>query len=200
MTSDGLSELRELMARADERALAASGVACLERCLPLLGEGGAGPEALRPLWAGLANGPAHWAERLAEAREALKGPPERDTGAVADPSEAADGTGPAAADTVRAMLDNAPADWAEAPLRTWAGECSATALDLNRRLAAGASGEAPANDPLSAGELRRQIRMLHLLADGEGPNGLRQALNAATEGRRVLAAALSRRARSSSRT
>ncbi|MGW1276441.1 hypothetical protein ACWD4V_05705 [Streptomyces tsukubensis] len=201
MTSEGLSDLRELMVRADERALAASGVACLERCLPLLGDGAAGPEALRPLWAGLANGPAHWAVRLAEARELLKGPPERDTGAGADPAEADDAAGLDAADAVRAMLDTAPAAWSAAPLRAWAGDCSVTALALHRRLGAGPLDDpaTPAVDPLSTGELRRQIRMLELLAAGEGPSGLRQALNAATEGRRVLAAALSRRARGTGR-
>ncbi|QDY78648.1 hypothetical protein [Streptomyces qinzhouensis] len=182
------------MVRADERALAASGVACLERCLPLLGDASAGPEALRPLWAGLANGKAHWAIRLAEARELLKGPPERDTGAPDD-------DGFDAADAVRAMLDTAPAEWAAAPLRAWAGDCSVTALALHRRLGAGPLHDpgTPATDPLSTGELRRQIRMLKLLAAGEGPSGLRQALNAATEGRRVLSAALSRRARGTGR-
>ncbi|MFE3096766.1 hypothetical protein ACFXG1_23430 [Streptomyces sp. NPDC059248] len=183
MASDGLSDLsdlRELIARADERALAASGVACLERCLPLLGDGIADPEALRPLWAALANGPARWAGRLGEARESLKGPPERDTGE------------PDSADAVRAMLEGAPAEWAAGPLRAWAEECSGTALALHRRYG---TGEATDADPLTAGELRRQIRVLELLADGEGTAGLRQALNAATEGRRVLAAAVSRRAR-----
>ncbi|MFE0421111.1 hypothetical protein ACFW15_01245, partial [Streptomyces sp. NPDC058953] len=61
MASDGLSDLsdlRELIARADERALAASGVACLERCLPLLGDGIADPQALRPPGAARAPRPA----------------------------------------------------------------------------------------------------------------------------------------------
>ncbi|MEU3598306.1 hypothetical protein ABZ714_06145 [Streptomyces sp. NPDC006798] len=211
MTSDGLSdlrELRELIARADERALAAGGVACLERCLPLLGDAAADPEALRPLWAALGNGPAHWSARLAEARESLKGPPERDTGGDTDAADAADGLG---ADAVRAMLESAPAEWATGPLRTWADECSAVSLALHRRygtgITTGATGTtgiidnaddidaATPADPLTAGELRRQIRILNLLADGVGTAGLRQALNAATEGRRVLAAAVSRRAR-----
>ncbi|MEU5161586.1 hypothetical protein AB0G74_18530 [Streptomyces sp. NPDC020875] len=195
MTSGGLSDLRELIERADERALAAGGVACLERCLPLLGDDAADPEALRPLWAALGNGPAHWSARLAEARESLKGPPERDPGGDTGAPDAADGLG---ADAVRAMLESAPAEWATGPLRTWADECSAVSLALHRRYGTGddaAPDEAAPADPLTAGELRRQIRILNLLADGTGTAGLRQALNAATEGRRVLAAAVSRRAR-----
>ncbi|MDX2784412.1 hypothetical protein PV379_44960, partial [Streptomyces caniscabiei] len=40
--------LVELMAQADERGLAAGGLACLDRCVPLLG---GDDEVLRPLWA-----------------------------------------------------------------------------------------------------------------------------------------------------
>ena len=43
--------LVELIAQADERGLAASGLACLDRCVPLLG---GDDEILRPLWASLA--------------------------------------------------------------------------------------------------------------------------------------------------
>jgi hypothetical protein len=48
--------------------------------------------------------------------------------------------------------------------------------------------------PLVAAELRRQVRILELLA-GRGAGGLRQALDVSTEGRRILRAAVSRRAR-----
>ena len=55
--------LEELIAQADERGLAASGVACLDRCVPLLG---GDDEALRPLWGTLAEGPddGDWGEAL----------------------------------------------------------------------------------------------------------------------------------------
>ncbi len=81
--------LLELIGRADERALAAGAVACLERCLPLL----AGPEAepSRPLWASCENG-QEWAIRLAAVRT------EMERASVSD--------GPAA--LVRAMLGAAP--------------------------------------------------------------------------------------------
>ncbi|MET8769844.1 hypothetical protein ABZV94_23550, partial [Streptomyces sp. NPDC004658] len=59
--------LVELIAQADERGLAASGLACLDRCLPLLGGDG---ELLRPLWARLADG-SDWSADLARARTAL---------------------------------------------------------------------------------------------------------------------------------
>lgn len=51
--------------------------------------------------------------------------------------------------------------------------------------------------PLVAAELRRQISVLELLAGtGTGPGGgLRQVLAVSTEGRRVLRAVVSRRAR-----
>ena len=45
-----------------------------------------------------------------------------------------------------------------------------------------------------AAELRRQISVLEILA-GHGPGGLRRALEVSTEGRRVLRAVVSRRAR-----
>ncbi len=57
--------LVELIGRADERSLAASAVACLDRCLPLLeyveGAERIGldtDEALRPLWAAVEGGDA----------------------------------------------------------------------------------------------------------------------------------------------
>jgi hypothetical protein len=48
--------------------------------------------------------------------------------------------------------------------------------------------------PLVAAELRRQEVILELLAE-HGKGGLRLALDASTEGRRVLRAVVSRRAR-----
>lgn len=176
-----LAELLALFARADERALAGSGVGCLERCLPLLGDGdgdgGADAAVLRPLWTGLADGAAHWAERLAKTRDALK--------AASD-----DGSRPAGA--VRHMLDTAPAQWAMDPLRTWAEQSARAALAAHGDHEPPGSGAA---GPLVAGELRRQVRVLEILVgQADGP-GLRQVLHVSTEGRRVLAAAISRRAR-----
>ncbi|MFI1827135.1 hypothetical protein ACH41E_11925 [Streptomyces sp. NPDC020412] len=177
-TSETQGELCALFARADERALAASGVGCLERCLPLLGDG-APAAVLRPLWTGLTDGTAHWAERLAETRDALKAAPD-------------DGPRPAAAGAVRRMLDTAPAQWALDPLRTWAEESARAALAVHRDY------EPPGVDaagPLVAGELRRQMRVLEILVVQADGAGLRQVLHVSTEGRRVLAAAISRQAR-----
>ena len=179
--------LTELIADADERGLAASGLACLDRCLPLLA-----PEAdaLRPLWAGLVEGEEDWSGRLAAARETMEG------------ADAAD----EAAALVRQMLGAAPSEWAAAPLREWADECSVAALELHHRFDVGPASEAGqilercregAQDgagPLVAGELRRQIQILEILADAQG-GGLRAALDLSTEGQRVLRAVVSRRAR-----
>ncbi len=90
--------LLELIESADERALAASAVACLDRCLPLL-TGPDGPEPLRPLWASCENG-RDWAIRLAAVRTELDGAAARG-GADGD-----GGDDPAA--RVRAMLAAAP--------------------------------------------------------------------------------------------
>ncbi|MER6913818.1 hypothetical protein ABT354_19285 [Streptomyces sp. NPDC000594] len=194
--------LRELIAEADERGLAASGVACLERCLPLLA---AEADALRPLWSGLARGGGVWPASLAAAAEGL---------AVAGASgNGADAAGEPAAALVRQMLDAAPAAWEAEPLREWADDCSVAALELHHRLDAGPGrGEPAATDvvevlkscrtgepagagPLVAGELRRQVRVLEILADGTGGAGLRQVLRVSTEGQRVLRAVVSRRSR-----
>jgi hypothetical protein len=56
-------------------------------------------------------------------------------------------------------------------------------------------GEPDGAGPLVAGELRRQVQILEILADAEGGVGLRQALDVSTEGQRVLRAVVSRRAR-----
>ncbi|MGW2954317.1 hypothetical protein [Streptomyces eurythermus] len=180
--------LVELIARADERGLAAGGLACLDRCLPLLG---GDDEALRPLWASLADG-SGWAGDLARARDLL--------GAGRPP-------GDEAALLVHRMLESAPAERTADALRPWADACSAASLRVHRLLdpAAGAgpdagdSGRPDAGDtagpsPLVAAELRRQALVLELLAD-HGAQGLRRALEVTVEGRRVLRAVVSRRAR-----
>ncbi|ONI55208.1 MULTISPECIES: hypothetical protein [unclassified Streptomyces] len=188
--------LLELIERADERALAASAVACLDRCLPLLA-GPDGPEPLRPLWASCEDG-REWAIRLAAVRTAM------DDEAVSD--------GPAA--RVRAMLGAAPSDFDPAPLREWADACSLVALEIHGRfdapdgeapqdaaalLKAARGGEADGVGPLVAGELERQVRILEILAETAGTAGsgagVRKALDLSVEGRRVLRAVMSRRAR-----
>lgn len=181
--------------RADERGLAASGIACLERCLPS-SDDGTGAEALRPLWASCGNG-KDWAARLVAAGEALEG---------ATPPDA----GRAAADRVRDLVHAAPEEFAEEPLRAWSDACSLLALEVHQEYDLPApdggeglerlrTGEAEDAGPLVMGELRRQIAILELLAETEGPAGggagLRRALDLSTEGQRVLKAALSRRAR-----
>ncbi|MCX4654699.1 hypothetical protein ACIOHB_16685 [Streptomyces microflavus] len=187
--------LLELIERADERALAASAVACLDRCLPLLA-GPEGAEPLRPLWASCEDG-REWAIRLTAVRTAM------DHESVTD--------GPAA--RVRAMLGAAPSDFAPAPLREWADACSLVALEIHGRfdapdgdaphdadlLKAARGGAAAEVGPLVAGELERQVRILEILAETAGTAGsgagVRKALDLSTEGRRVLRAVMSRRAR-----
>ncbi|MFI8999677.1 hypothetical protein [Streptomyces sp. NPDC053541] len=167
MTSVTSTSLQELIDRADARALAAAGLACLDRCLPLLAPDGA--DVLRPVWAAVARGDGGaWGEAVAKARVELPGEA-RDAGAV------------------RAMLDAAPADWAGEPLRAWARQCSEAALTVHAGLDANGPG------PLHAGELRRQQAVLEAAA--HGPTGLRRARDLSTEGGRVLRAVVSRRAR-----
>ncbi|MEV7109387.1 hypothetical protein [Streptomyces anulatus] len=187
--------LLELIERADERALAAGALACLDRCLPLLA--GPGAEPLRPLWASCENG-QDWAIRLAAVRTGME------HASVTD--------GPAA--LVRTMLGAAPSDFAAVPLREWADACSLVALRIHGRLdapdgdptpdeehlfKAARNGEPAAVGPLVAGELERQVRILEILAETTGTAGsgagLRKALDLSTEGRRVLRAVMSRRAR-----
>ncbi|MFE7774137.1 hypothetical protein ACFU5O_09585 [Streptomyces sp. NPDC057445] len=164
--------LVELIAEADERSLAASGLACLDRCLPLLVDE---TDVLRPLWAGIADGEDGWVDRLETTRATLDGTP------VADEAAA----------PVRKMIGAAPSDWATEPLAEWATACSALALELHQELdpSGGAEG------PLVAGEQRRQIQILEVLSANPGGAGLRRALDLSVEGQRVLRAALSRRAR-----
>ncbi|WP_330459436.1 hypothetical protein OIB37_22720 [Streptomyces sp. NBC_00820] len=180
--------LVELIARADERGLAASGLACSDRCVPLLvGD----EEVLRPLWAHLADG-SDWSASLEKARGALGG---------ADPGEAE------AVQLTRGMLDEAPAERTPEALRAWADACSVASLRIHRLLDPAVDDTTPADDveaeraggpesasPLVAADLRRQILVLELLAE-HGGQGLRRALDVSGEGRRVLRAVVSRRER-----
>ncbi|MFI6281279.1 hypothetical protein [Streptomyces sp. NPDC050988] len=191
--------LVELIAQADERGLAASGLACLDRCVPLLG---GDDEILRPLWASLAESEGwggewgeDWAERVEQARAKLDVPGVGSAGGFAE-GEA----------TVLAhrMLGAVPVDRGAGNLREWADACSVAALQIHRLLDAASDGASSVTarregrtqdmSPLVAAELRRQIAILELLS-AHGPAGLRQALDLSTEGRRVLRAVVSRRAR-----
>ncbi|MEV7138774.1 hypothetical protein [Streptomyces tauricus] len=191
--------LVELIAQADELGLAAGGLACLDRCVPLLG---GDDEILRPLWASLAEseeGFRDWGECVEQVRAKLY---------VADGPA---GTGSAEGEAVvlaHRMLGAAPAERTAANLRKWADVCSVAALQIHGLLDAtaraesdGASSVADRREgrtqdmsPLVAAELRRQISVLELVA-AHGPAGLRQARELTTEGRRVLRAVVSRRAR-----
>lgn len=180
--------LVELIARADERGLAASGLACLDRCVPLLG---GDDEVLRPLWASLVEGAAagDWAEWL-----------ERTRGNV----DAVAGGEDEAVLLAYGMLAGAPGEWSAAALRGWADDCSVAALRVHRLLDGGGDdsglgdvrgeGGAEGLSPLLAAELRRQVAVLELVS-AHGAAGLRGALEVSTEGRRVLRAAVSRRSR-----
>jgi hypothetical protein len=197
--------LVELIAQADERGLAASGLACLDRCVPLLG---GDDEVLRPLWANLVDGgdAGAWRGLLERVRAEL---------GVADEMADEDAEDEAAL-LVRRMLAAAPAVRSAPEARVWADACSVAALQVHRLLDPGEDADSieslrqtlhsvPAggtlvtsrNDgmsPLVAAELRRQITVLELLAE-HGTGGLRRALDVSTEGRRVLRAVVSRRAR-----
>jgi hypothetical protein len=194
--------LVDLIAQADERGLAVSGLACLDRCVPLLG---GDDEVLRPLWSSLADGGADgdaWGERLAKARAELDSAdlsadpvsvpaPGSGSGAEAETeAETAVSDEDRAAALARRMLATAPDDPCASALRAWADACSAAALQIHRLLDVAADGDGP----LVAAERRRQVAVLELLA-GRGAGGLRPALEVSTEGRRVLRAVVSRRAR-----
>ncbi|WP_432134865.1 MULTISPECIES: hypothetical protein [unclassified Streptomyces] len=183
--------LVELIAQADERGLAASGLACLDRCVPLLG---GDDEVLRPLWGNLAAGAdaAAWSGLVEQARERIGETPED-----------AEGAGDEAAALARRMLAAVPAERSNGELRTWADACSVAALQIHRLLDpsddpdpvdARREGRTDGMPPLAAAELRRQLTILELLAE-HGAGGLRRALDVSTEGRRVLRAVVSRRAR-----
>ena len=180
--------LVELIAQADERGLAASGLACLDRCVPLLG---GDDEILRPLWASLTDGGdiGDWDAGLEQARAKLDGHDEAEDEAAL---------------LVRRMLAAAPAARSAAEVRVWADACSVASLQIHRlldpladrasSLDARREGRTEGMSPLVAAELRRQVTVLELLA-GHGSGGLRRALEVSTEGRRVLRAVVSRRAR-----
>ncbi|MEU6279069.1 hypothetical protein [Streptomyces sp. NPDC047028] len=183
--------LVERLAQADDRALAASALACLDRCVPLLG---GDDEALRPLWAALADS-SDWSQHLDKACGALTAPGDPDDTGSAETE---------AATLARGMLDAAPADRTADALRAWADTCSVDALRVHRLLdpategtdglEARGTGGTEGVSPLVAAELRRQIAVLDLLAE-HGAAGLRGALEASVEGRRILRAVVSRRAR-----
>ena len=200
--------LVELIAQADERALAAGGLACLDRCVPLLG---GDDEVLRPLWTSLADPSVGetWGECLERARAKLPA-------LFEEPGEEAGED--RAVQLARQMLATAPADPVGTPVREWADACSVASLRIHRLLEVMAptseaddidarrEGRTEGMSPLVAAELRRQITVLELLAGtgsgtgsgaGTGPavGGLRQVLAVSTEGRRVLRAVVSRRAR-----
>ncbi|MEU8541822.1 hypothetical protein AB0C52_17855 [Streptomyces sp. NPDC048717] len=173
--------LAELIGRADARGLAAAGLACLDRCLPLLASADRATEVLRPVWAAVARGDgAAWGTALAKVRAELG---DGDAGGTAGTAGAA-----GAGALVRGMLAGAPADWAEGPLRAWAGECSGAALAVHEHYDA-----KPGIGLLRAGELRRQQAVLESTA--HGPTGLRRARELSAEGGRVLRAVVARRAR-----
>ncbi|MBR8643423.1 hypothetical protein KEF29_38925 [Streptomyces tuirus] len=178
--------LVELIAQADERGLAASGLACLDRCVPLLG---GDDEMLRPLWASLTDGAGagDWGDGLEQARGKLDAAGEDEAAVLA-----------------HRMLEAAPAERSAAGVRVWADACSVASLQIHRLLDtleddassvdARREGRTDGMSPLVAAELRRQITVLEVLA-GHGPAGLRRALEVSIEGRRVLRAVVSRRTR-----
>ncbi|MGA6221240.1 hypothetical protein ACPESV_13050 [Streptomyces umbrinus] len=189
--------LVELIAQADERGLAASGLACLDRCVPLLG---GDDEILRPLWASLAVSEGwgeDWGERVEQARAKL------DVPGAGVPGGRGFAEGEASVLAHR-MLGAVPVDRGAGTLREWADACSVAALQIHRLLDAASDGASSVTarregrtqdmSPLVAAELRRQIAILEVLS-AHGPAGLRQALALSTEGRRVLRAVVSRRAR-----
>lgn len=114
--------LVKLIAQADERGLAASGLACLDRCLPLLAGAIEEADVLRPLWVGVVGGETDWTVRLAASRDAL------------DAAVGPDGASGVTAVLVRTMLGSAPSEWAAEPLRTWADTCSVVALEIHQTL------------------------------------------------------------------
>ncbi|MDX2784123.1 hypothetical protein PV379_43490, partial [Streptomyces caniscabiei] len=143
-----------------------------------------------------------WGERLAKIRGELspQGPPE----AGSDVSD-----GEEIVVLARGMLDAVPEERSGEGLREWAEVCSVSALRIHQLLdpldagsagsvAACREGRTEGASHLVAAELRRQIVVLELVAQ-HGAAGLRQALGVATEGRRVLRAVVSRRARGARR-
>lgn len=189
--------LVELIALADERGLAASGLACLDRCVPLLG--GDDDDVLRPLWTSLVDGEA-WGERVEKARADLGEPGDSDADVGSTSGASPDDQ---AAFLVRRMLATVPLDSSSmssgrgpmpVPWRPCGYELLDIAADGTSSVEARREGRTDGMSPLVAAELRRQIAILELLAD-RGAGGLRLVLGQSTEGRRVLRAVVSRRAR-----
>ncbi|MHB9859580.1 hypothetical protein [Streptomyces sp. YIM S03343] len=193
--------LVELVAQADERGLAASGLACLDRCVPLLG---GDDDVLRPLWTCLTGEPGsgEWGELVDRARTEL----DTESAGSAGSAGSAEGCeGDEAVLLARGMLAAVPVERTPDALRAWADDCSVTALRIHHLLGPAEDSEPPFDQcregvaegmsPLVAVELRRQIAVLELLAE-HGAAGLRPALEVSTEGRRVLRAVVHRRARS----
>ncbi|MGW0709343.1 hypothetical protein ACWD4G_25890 [Streptomyces sp. NPDC002643] len=195
--------LVKLIAQADERGLAATGLACLDRCVPLLG---GDDETLRPLWAGLVEG-GEWGERVTKARgelEAAASAAAAASGATA-PSSVAEEADDDVVALARRILGGIPQEWSADVLRAWAETSSVAALRIHQLLdpldrgtldsvAACREGGTEGVGHLVGSELRRQMIILELLA-AHGTAGVRQALDVSTEGRRVLRAVVSRRAR-----
>ncbi|SER37254.1 hypothetical protein SAMN04487983_101577 [Streptomyces sp. yr375] len=191
--------LVELIAQADERGLTAAALACLDRCVSLLD---GDDEALRPLWGNLTDtsDPAAWPELLQQARDKL----EPGEGEKTEEGDAGgQGSYGAAVLLARRMLADAPPARSTAEARRWADACSVAALQIHRLLDpikdasevdARREGRTEGMSPLVAAELRHQITVLELLA-AHGTGGLRRALEVTTQGRRVLRAVVSRRAR-----
>ncbi|MFJ3233426.1 hypothetical protein [Streptomyces sp. NPDC086787] len=185
--------LVDLIAQADERGLAAGGLACLDRCVPLLG---GDDEVLRPLWASLTDGGGDWGEALEKARAALLD--------AQQPAGSPESVEDEAALLARRMLGTAPAHYTDAGIRAWADACSVASLRIHGLLDPAEDGDAHVDgpregrtegmSPLVAAELRRQVTVLELLAEHDAV-GLRRALEVSVEGRRVLRAVVSRRAR-----
>ncbi|MFF5854719.1 hypothetical protein ACFY8B_03630 [Streptomyces sp. NPDC012751] len=196
--------LVELIAQADARGLAASGLACLDRCLPLLD---GDDELVRPLWGSLADD-SDWGGSLARARDTLGSAECVESIESVESRESAGAADGEAALLTRRMLETAPDARTADALRPWADACSAASLRVHRLLDpavdggpapdggpdAGRAGGAADLPPLVAAELRRQTAVLELLAE-HGAQGLRRALDISVEGRRVLRAVVSRRAR-----
>lgn len=136
--------LVELIGQADERGLAVGGLACLDRCVPLLD---GDDEILRPLWAALADDAAagEWGERLEQVRGKLGGDTEFGV-------EDRDGSGEdEAVSLARRMLAAAPAERSAAEMRMWADACSVAALRIHRLLD-------PLKDGADSVEVRREGR------------------------------------------
>ncbi|MEV7524182.1 hypothetical protein [Streptomyces sp. NPDC091371] len=185
--------LVELIARADERALAASAVACVDRCMPLLeGVEGLGLDVdesvLRPLWVAVEGGD-RWLGRLRAAGIRVR--------RVTPDCELAE--------YAMRLVEHIPATYCADALRAWADECSTVLLGIHQlldgapavdeaRIQAYRAGDTEGVRPLTLGEQRRQAALLEMLADESG-SGLRGALALSNEGKRVLRAAVSRRNR-----